>query len=109
MVKSHVASSTDASARTLTTDHLTRYEIAKLLGLRIVQINDKNLPIGPGLCPEAHALREILDGRNPSVIRRYLPDGTHEDRHVSKLRLPDHLRVRLEYCFAELQVQGRGS
>ena len=72
-----------------TTDYLTKFEFTRIVGLRILQLNAK------GTCtenPEHVALRELLQGTNPAIIRRKLPDGSHEDRPVRSLKLSDALR-----------------
>lgn len=73
----------------LTSPLLTKFELARVLGMRILQLTDL------GVCaddPKQVALREILAGTNPVIVRRKLPDGRHEDRPVSELRLGADLR-----------------
>lgn len=72
-----------------TSDHLTKFEFVRIVGMRILQLNTL------GNCvedPRRVAFRELLEGTNPTVIRRRLPDGTHEDRLVRDLKLGTHLR-----------------
>ena len=79
----------------LTSNYMTTFEFAKLVGLRVVHIVDENLDTEEGATPEQQAVREIAEGRNPSVIRRYLPDGTHEDRSASSLKLSFNILRRI--------------
>ena len=72
-----------------TTDFLTKFEFTRIVGLRILHLDTQ------GQCdqdPRATALHELLKGANPAVIRRKLPDGTHEDRRVRDLKLGMVLR-----------------
>ena len=67
---------------------LTRFERAKVLALRAEQIDRGTQPLvekleGDG--PLATAEREFAAGRIPFVIRRYLPDGKHEDWRLEEL------------------------
>ena len=64
-----------------TSKYLSRYECARLIGLRLLQLQD-----GDGVAnPWETAMQEIRDRANPGVIRRYLPDGRHEDVAASNL------------------------
>ena len=73
-----------------TSKYLSRYECARVIGLRILQLQE-----GEGvLDPLQTAIEEIKERRNPARIRRYLPDGTHEDVAISELK---HDRFLLNY------------
>lgn len=73
-----------------TTPFLTKYERARVLGARALQI-----AMGAPPCVSAEgetdALRvatlEMQQRKMPIVVRRYLPDGTHEDWRVDELML----------------------
>lgn len=72
-----------------TTCYLTKYERARILGTRALQIS-KNAPIlvdlEPGdTDPLAIAEKELRAKKIPFIIRRYLPDGSYEDWKVSEL------------------------
>ena len=72
-----------------TTCYLTKYERARILGTRALQIS-KNAPIlvdlEPGdTDPLKIAEKELLAKKIPFIIRRYLPDGSYEDWKVSEL------------------------
>ena len=81
--------------RCRTTDYLTRFELARLIGIRVLQITDHNLPTDDDRTPEQQAVHEIKHGLNPAVVRRYLADGTHEDRRVVDLKL-DRAMLRFQ-------------
>lgn len=83
----------DPSKMHKTTDYMTKFEFTRLLGLRILDLNSR------GVCdedPRIVALRELLDGTNTSVVRRKLPDGSHEDRAVRDLKLSTTMRRMCE-------------
>jgi DNA-directed RNA polymerase I, II, and III subunit RPABC2 len=72
----------------VTTPYLTKYERARILGTRALQIS-MNAPILVPLDGETDALqiaiKELSQRKIPLVIRRYLPDGSFEDWAVSEL------------------------
>jgi DNA-directed RNA polymerase I, II, and III subunit RPABC2 len=72
----------------VTTPYLTKYERARILGTRALQIS-MNAPILVPLDGETDALqiaiKELSQRKIPLVIRRYLPDGSFEDWSVSEL------------------------
>jgi len=72
----------------VTTPYLTKYERARVLGTRALQIS-MNAPVLVPLDGESDALqiaiKELSQGKTPLVIRRYLPDGSFEDWAVSEL------------------------
>ncbi|KIW00103.1 uncharacterized protein PV09_08288 [Verruconis gallopava] len=65
-----------------TTPYMTKYERARVLGTRALQIS-MNAPVLVDLegetDPLAIALKELREKKIPLVIRRYLPDGWYED------------------------------
>ena len=90
----------------VTTPYLTKYERARILGTRALQIrcvvptfgllrdvptvlHSMNAPILVPLDGETDALqiaiKELSQRKIPLVIRRYLPDGSFEDWSVSEL------------------------
>ena len=78
-----------------TTPFLTKYEKARIIGARALQIS-KNSPIlistdilGNETDPIAIAEMELREGKIPFIIRRYLPDGSYEDWPVKELKLSD--------------------
>lgn len=75
-----------------TTPYLTKYERARLLGTRALQIS-MNAPVTVNLEGETDpleiAMKELREGTLPLMVRRYLPDGSYEDWEVSELLLSD--------------------
>eukprot|EP00928_Gymnodinium_smaydae_P046991 TRINITY_DN31334_c0_g1_i1.p2 TRINITY_DN31334_c0_g1~~TRINITY_DN31334_c0_g1_i1.p2 ORF type:complete len:121 (+),score=34.01 TRINITY_DN31334_c0_g1_i1:98-460(+) len=71
-----------------TTPYLTKYERARVLGARALQIS-MNAPVCIELEGETDPLliaeKELQQRVVPFVIRRYLPDHTYEDWKVSEL------------------------
>ncbi|QRV83457.1 DNA-directed RNA polymerases I, II, and III subunit RPABC2 [Ceratobasidium sp. AG-Ba] len=72
----------------ITTPYLTKYERARILGTRALQIS-MNAPVLVPLDGESDplqiAMKELAQRKIPLVIRRYLPDGSFEDWSVSEL------------------------
>ncbi|CDR39729.1 CYFA0S03e06568g1_1 [Cyberlindnera fabianii] len=65
-----------------TTPYMTKYERARILGTRALQIS-MNAPVLVDLEGETDplqiAMKELSQKKIPLVIRRYLPDGSYED------------------------------
>ncbi|KAN0077859.1 DNA-directed RNA polymerases I, II, and III subunit RPABC2 [Elaphomyces granulatus] len=65
-----------------TTPYMTKYERARVLGTRALQIS-MNAPVLVDLEGETDplqiALKELNQKKIPLIIRRYLPDGWYED------------------------------
>ena len=73
----------------ITTRFLTKYEKARIIGSRALQIS-KNAPImvepEPGEWdPLKIAEKELIERKIPFIIRRYLPDNSYEDWRVDEL------------------------
>ena len=79
---------TVAPSQRITTRYLTKYERARVLGTRALQIS-MNAPVMVDLDGETDPLRiaekELRERKIPIIIRRYLPDGSHEDWAVDEL------------------------
>lgn len=77
-----------AASRRITTKFLTKYERARVLGTRALQISH-NAPVLVDLDGETDPLKiaekELRERKIPIIIRRYLPDGSHEDWAVDEL------------------------
>ncbi|KAH7930381.1 RNA polymerase Rpb6 [Leucogyrophana mollusca] len=77
-----------ANKTRVTTPYLTKYERARILGTRALQIS-MNAPVLVPLDGETDALqiaiKELSQRKIPLIIRRYLPDGSFEDWSVSEL------------------------
>ena len=78
-------------ART-TTPFLTKYEKARIIGARALQIS-KNAPILVNTDNETDPIliaeKELREHKIPFIIRRFLPDGSYEDWAVKDLKLTD--------------------
>ncbi|KAI9675784.1 MAG: DNA-directed RNA polymerases I II and III subunit RPABC2 [Trizodia sp. TS-e1964] len=65
-----------------TTPYMTKYERARVLGTRALQIS-MNAPVLVDLEGETDplqiAIKELREKKIPLVVRRYLPDGMYED------------------------------
>merc|ERR1719379_2493187 len=71
-----------------TTRYLSKFEKARVLGTRALQISlNAPLMIDPDgeTDPLEIALKELNCRKIPFIIRRYLPDGTHEDWAIAEL------------------------
>lgn len=73
----------------ITSTFLTKYERARILGTRALQLS-KNAP--PMVVPQPGetdpyklAERELAARKIPFIVRRYLPDHTYEDWKLSEL------------------------
>lgn len=77
-----------AAAERITTRYLTKYEKARVLGTRALQIS-MNAPVMVDLDGETDPLKiaekELRERKIPIIIRRYMPDGSHEDWAVDEL------------------------
>ncbi|AET38514.1 DNA-directed RNA polymerase core subunit RPO26 Ecym_2818 [Eremothecium cymbalariae DBVPG len=73
-----------------TTPYMTKYERARILGTRALQIS-MNAPVFVDLEGETDpmriAMKELAEKKIPLVVRRYLPDGSFEDWSVEELIL----------------------
>lgn len=79
-------------AQRITTPYMTKYERARILGTRALQIS-MNAPVMVDIEHETDplqiALKELQERKIPITIRRYLPDGSYEDWAVNELAVPD--------------------
>ena len=77
-------------ATRITTPYLTKYEKARILGTRALQIS-MGAPVMVEMVGETDpleiALKELRERKIPMIIRRFLPDGTFEDWKVSELKM----------------------
>ena len=82
---------TDPSKR-ITTPYMTKYERARVLGTRALQIAMcAPLMVEPDgeTDPLQIAMRELKEKKIPMIIRRYLPDGSFEDWSIDELIITD--------------------
>lgn len=81
-----------ASAERVTTPFMTKYERARILGTRALQIA-MGAPVMVELEGETDPLeiarKELKGHKIPIIIRRYLPDGSFEDWGVDELHITD--------------------
>jgi DNA-directed RNA polymerases I, II, and III subunit RPABC2 len=86
-----------APADRTTTPYMTKYERARILGTRALQIS-MNAPVLVQLDGETDPLeiagKELREKRIPFTVRRYLPDGSFEDWSVDELIIEDPDRRR---------------
>ncbi|SGZ27597.1 BQ5605_C026g10137 [Microbotryum silenes-dioicae] len=72
----------------VTTPYMTKYEKARVLGTRALQIS-MNAPVLVPLQGESDplmiAMKELAANKIPLVVRRFLPDGSYEDWLCSEL------------------------
>ncbi|KAK7679388.1 subunit common to RNA polymerases I, II, and III [Cerrena zonata] len=75
-----------------TTPYMTKYERARILGTRALQIS-LNAPVLVDIEGETDPLqismKELAQRKIPLVVRRYLPDGSYEDWGCDELII-DH-------------------
>lgn len=75
-----------------TTPYMTKYEKARILGTRALQIS-LNAPVLVDIEGETDplqiAMKELAQRKIPLVVRRYLPDGSYEDWGCDEL-IVDH-------------------
>ena len=81
-----------SSQERTTTPFLTKYEKARIIGARALQIS-KNAPILVNTDNETDPIliaeKELREHKIPFIIRRFLPDGSYEDWAVKELKLSD--------------------
>jgi DNA-directed RNA polymerases I, II, and III subunit RPABC2 len=75
-------------SKRITTRYMTKYERARVLGTRALQIS-MNAPVMVDVENETDALKiaakELRERKIPMIIRRYLPDGSYEDWGLDEL------------------------
>ncbi|EJT99980.1 RNA polymerase Rpb6, partial [Dacryopinax primogenitus] len=78
----------EANKERITTPYMTKYERARILGTRALQLS-MNAPALVNTEGETDplqiAIKELAEKKIPLVIRRYLPDGSFEDWKVTEL------------------------
>ena len=77
-----------ANTKKITTPYMTKYEKARVLGTRALQIS-MCAPVMVELEGETDplkiAMKELKEKKIPMIIRRYLPDGSYEDWSIEDL------------------------
>jgi|688.fasta_scaffold1867638_2 DNA-directed RNA polymerase I, II, and III subunit RPABC2 len=80
----------DKNTQRRTIPFLTKYEKARIIGKRAMQISKGSPPlveIGNLENPIDIAKKELMERKIPFIIRRPLPDGSYEDWRVDELRI----------------------
>ncbi|CAH8667834.1 unnamed protein product [Dicrocoelium dendriticum] len=79
-------------SKRITTPYLTKYERARVLGARALQLS-MSAPVMVELDGERDPLKiaekELRANKIPIIIRRYLPDGSFEDWSLDELILTE--------------------
>ncbi|KAL5291085.1 POLR2F family protein [Megaselia abdita] len=80
-------------SKRITTKYMTKYERARVLGTRALQIA-MCAPIMVELEGETDplqiAMKELKQRKIPIIIRRFLPDHSYEDWSIDELIMVDH-------------------
>jgi DNA-directed RNA polymerase I, II, and III subunit RPABC2 len=85
------ADSSGAAPTKVTSKRMTKYERARLLGTRALQIS-MNAPIMVQVDtgetdPLQIAMKELREKKIPLIVRRFLPDGSYEDWSIDEFDL----------------------
>ncbi|KAJ3041749.1 DNA-directed RNA polymerases I II and III subunit RPABC2 [Rhizophlyctis rosea] len=87
-----IPSKSIAKADRITTPYMTKYEKARILGTRALQISmSAPVMVKPdGLTdPLEIAMKELREKKIPLLVRRYMPDGCYEDWSVQELQVAE--------------------
>ena len=77
-----------------TTPYLTKFELTRIIGMRTLQISmSPNISTEKGGSANEIATHEVFNKLIPITVRRYLPDGTYEDRNLKDLIIEPTLRI----------------
>ena len=90
LIPAHAKHSSHVMSERVTTPFLTRFERARLLGTRALQISMNApvlVPLEGEMDPLQIALKELQYKVIPIKIRRYLPDGSFEDWSLDELEV----------------------
>lgn len=87
-VISDITSQPIDKSKRITTRYMTKYERARVLGTRALQIS-MNAPVMVDIAGETDplkiAMKELRERKIPMIIRRYLPDNSYEDWNIDEL------------------------
>ena len=75
-------------AERTTTPYLTKYERARILGTRALQISlgaPVLVELGGEVDPLEIAMKELKARKVPIIVRRYMPDKSYEDWSIDEL------------------------
>ena len=77
-----------AMSERITSKYMTKYERARVLGTRALQIS-LNAPVMVEIAGETDPLKiaqkELRERKIPIIVRRFLPDGSFEDWSINEL------------------------
>ncbi len=79
-------------SKRITTPFMTKYERARVLGTRALQISmcaPIMVELEGEIDPLQIAMKELKAKKIPIIIRRYLPDGSWEDWSIDELIIAD--------------------
>merc|ERR1712168_975522 len=82
----------EAPKRKITTPYMTKYERARVLGTRALQIAmcaPVMVELEGEIDPLQIAMKELKQRKIPIIIRRYLPDSSYEDWPIADLLISD--------------------
>lgn len=82
-----------AKSNRITTRYMTKYERARVLGTRALQIAmcaPLMVELEGETDPLQIAMKELKQRKIPIIIRRYLPDNSYEDWGIDELIIIDH-------------------
>lgn len=89
LIDSTGAAAVNGNTTKITTRYLTKYERARLLGTRALQLSMNAPPLveldAGETDPLKIAAKELRERKLPLIVRRYLPDGSFEDWSLDEL------------------------
>ena len=88
----HASARATVKSERITTRYLTKYERARVLGTRALQLSMNAPPmveIGDETDPLKIAMKELREKKIPIIIRRHLPDKSYEDWTIDELQVED--------------------
>lgn len=80
-----------SKADRVTSNRMTKFEKAYILGIRAQQLSLNAPPlveIDDETDPLKIALKELREGKIPFILRRNLPDNTYEEWSVKEMYIP---------------------
>lgn len=87
-------------------DYITKYEIARVIGLRSLQIQqENNRTDSVARSPMYIACDELLNGKILFTIRREFPGGNYVDVGVNELKMSDDHEVHIKYIMEHLKAR----
>jgi DNA-directed RNA polymerase I, II, and III subunit RPABC2 len=92
VLPSNVPTGPREQQKRITTPYMTKYERARVLGTRALQIAmcaPVMVELGDETDPLTIAKKELKARKIPIIIRRYLPDGSYEDWAIDELIVTD--------------------